>query len=184
MIFMCQFVSMPQFDGKIIGKNIKSLREASGLSQLDFSHLVEISRRSIANIEAGTGSNSLDLLDRIFTFFNIKIGDTLKKEIQIPIDFRERLIANHKNNKPLLILLRKQPNISYAINYKLLKSGFINTPKEVNEIKGFFEQYGWNYLGTSISNGLKREAGKIRIGEHSSKKNTNVYSKMETGTEV
>jgi len=171
---------MAQFDRKIIGKNIKSLREASGLSQLDFSHLVDISRRSIANIEAGTGNNNLDHLDNIFSFFNVKINDILKKEIQIPINFRESLIANHKNNKPLLILLGKQPNITYAIKYKLLKSDFINTPKEVNEIKLFFEQYGWGYLGTSISNGLKREADKILISKHEFKKNTNVYSKKRT----
>ena len=88
MIYVCQFVSMTQFDRKIIGKNIKSLREASGLSQLDFSHLVDISRRSIANIEAGEGSSNLDLLDKIFTFFSVKISDALKKEIQISINFR------------------------------------------------------------------------------------------------
>ncbi len=180
MIYVCQFVLMAQFDRKIIGKNIKSLREASGLSQLDFSHLVDISRRSIANIEAGTGGNNLDMLDRIFSFFNIKISDTLKKEIQIPINFRETLISNHKNNKPLLLLLGKKPNITYAIKYKLLKSDFINLPKEVNEIKLFFEQYGWVYLGTSISNALKREHDRIWIGEHKFKKNTYVYSKIDT----
>ncbi len=177
MIYLCQFVSMAQFDRTIIGKNIKSLREAAGLSQLDFSHLVEISRRSIANIEAGLGGNNLDHLDRIFSFFHVKINDSLKKEIQIPLNFRENLIANHRNNKPLLILLGKQPNIAYAIKYKLLKSDFLDIPKEVNEIKLFFEQYGWQYLGTSISNGLKRESDKILITEHPSKKSTNVYSK-------
>jgi len=179
MILLRQFAPMAQFDTKIIGENIKSLREAAGLSQLDFSHLLEISRRSLAKIEAGTGSNNLDMLDRVFTFFNVKISDALTKEIQVPLDFREKLIAVHKNNKPLLILLRKQPNITYAIKYKLLKSDFIDTAKEVNAIKGFFKQYGWNYLGTSISNGLKRESGEILISEHSTKKNTNVYSKIK-----
>jgi len=179
MIFLCQFVAMTQFDTKIIGENIKSLREAAGLSQLDFSHLLDISRRSLAKIEAGIGSNNLDMLDRIFTFFNVKLSDALTKEIKTTQDFREKLIAVHKNNKPLLILLKKQPNITYAIKYKLLKSDFIDTPKEVNDIKEFFKQFGWNYLGTSISNGLKRESSEIMINEHSSKKNTNVYSKIK-----
>jgi transcriptional regulator with XRE-family HTH domain len=178
MIYICQFVSMAQFDRKIIGENIKALREASGLSQQDFSHLVEISRRSIANIEAGNGGNNLDLLDRISTFFNVKISDILNKGINVPLNFRENLLSYHKNSEPLLILLSKQPNITYAIKYKLLKSDFLDTPKEVNEIKWFFEQCGWKYLGTSISNGLKREKEKILISEHNLKKNTNVYSKL------
>ncbi|WP_175470574.1 helix-turn-helix domain-containing protein [Pedobacter hartonius] len=168
---------MAQFDRKIIGENIKALREASGLSQQDFSHLVEISRRSIANIEAGNGGNNLDLLDRISTFFNVKIADILKKEINLTLNFRENLLSYHKNNEPLLILLNKQPNITYAIKYKLLKSDFLDTPKEVNEIKSFFAQYGWKYLGTSISNALKREQDKIIVTRHELKRNTNIYSK-------
>lgn len=169
---------MAQFDRKIIGENIKALREASGLSQQDFSHLVEISRRSIANIEAGNGGNNLDLLDRMSTFFNVKISDILKKEINVPLNFREYLISYHKNNEPLFILLSKQPNISYAIKYKLLRSNFLDTPREVNEIRSFFEQCGWKYLGTSISNALRREGTNILIRVHDVKKSTNVYLKL------
>ena len=166
---------MAQFDRQILGKNIKLLREGAGLSQHDFSTLVDISKRSLANIEAGRTSTNLDLLDKILSIFNYEIEEICKKKIEIPIDFRETLIKLHKKNHSLTKLLDQQPNIVYAIKFKLLKSDFVDQPKEISHIKSFFKQFEWSYKGTSISNALKRMPDFIEIRRHETKGNTNVY---------
>jgi hypothetical protein len=74
-------------------------------------------------------------------------------------------------------ILNCSPEIVYAIEFKLLKSDFIDQPKEISQIKSFFERFGWKYSGTSISNALKRMPDLIEIRQHETKKNTNIYLK-------
>lgn len=167
---------MTKFDKRIIGINIKCLREALGLSQVDFSHLVGVSPGTITNIEYGRASNNLSTIERILVFFNLEVDALLNQEISIPLNFRETILSYHKTNKELLNLLDRQPTIVYAIKYKLLKSDFLDIPREISEVKTYFEQFGWSFLGTSISNSLKRMANVIRIEEHPTKKNTSIYS--------
>lgn len=166
---------MEKSDKELIGRNIKLLRNAAGLSQHDLSTLIDISKRTIANIESGKTRHSLDVLDEILSFFNCNLEDIRSKEIILPIDFRERLISYHSTNKTLSNLLTKSPTIVYAIEFKLLKSDFIDQPKEISQIKSFFQKLGWTYKGTSISNALRRRPDLIEIRKHESKGNTNVY---------
>jgi transcriptional regulator with XRE-family HTH domain len=168
---------MAKFDRRLIGDNIRLLREAMGISQLNFSHLIDISLRTIANIEAGIGTGNLNTLERILTFFNLEVDNLVNHQVHIPLDFREKIIERHKSNKELLNLLLRKPTIVYAIKYKLLKSDFLNTAREINEVKAYFERFGWSFLGTSISNALKRMPDQINIEPHPSKKGTSVYSK-------
>lgn len=166
---------MAKSDKELIGKNIKLLRNAAGLSQHDLSTLIDISKRTIANIESGKTRHSLDVLDEILSFFNCDLEDIRSKEVVVPIDFREQLIAYHARNKTLSNLLTKSPTIVYAIEFKLLKSDFLDSPKEIGQIKLFFEKLGWQYSGPSISNALSRRNELIEIRKHESKGNTNVY---------
>ncbi len=168
---------MNRLDKTILGKNVKALREAVGVSQHDFSALIDISKRSLANIELGTTNISADLLSNISSFYNLTIDELTAKDLKIQNCFREKIIEYHEDNDAYLIILNKRPNLTYAINHKLLNSGFLEKQREVNEIKLFFEKLGWNYLGTSVSNALKREKSKIKIEPHRSKKGTFVYSK-------
>lgn len=170
---------MNHFDREIIGRNIKALREAVALSQHDFSSLIEISKRSLASIEAGTANSNFELVQKVLEFFNYKIENIVKNKLKISENFREQLIDFHKNNRHFLNILSKKPNLTYAINYKLLKTNFLSKPREVNDIKLFFEELGWLYLGTSISNALKRMPDLIRIETHPTKKGTFVYSKRK-----
>ncbi|MBB5647662.1 helix-turn-helix domain-containing protein [Pedobacter cryoconitis] len=162
----------------IIGNNVKSLRIALGLSLLNFSIVTELSKASVINIESGKTGYNLNLLDNIILFSRQSLSD-LSNENYVPTDdLRDKLINHYKNNPEFISILSQTPEIVYAVKYKLLKSDFINSPKEINEIKIFFEQFGWKYLGTSISNTLKRLPAKILISKHPSKKNTHVYSKI------
>ncbi len=175
MICLCQFVSMAKFDKKIIGRNVKLLRESLGLSQVDFSHLVDVSPGTITNLEYGRAPNSLNTLEKFLIFFGIEMEELLYREISIPADFRESIINKHKTNKELINLLHRRPTIVYAIKFKLLKSDFLDKPKEIGEVKAYFEEFGWSFLGTSISNALKRMPDLIEIRKHPTKLNTNEY---------
>lgn len=170
---------MTKFDKKIIGTNVKLLREALGLSQVDFSHLVEVSPGTITNLEYGRSPNSLNTLVKFMFFFNVGMDDLLYREISIPVDFRESFSNKHKTNKELFNLLHKRPTIVYAIKFKLLKSDFLDKPKEIGEVKAYFEKFGWSFLGTSISNALKRMPDLIEIRKHQTKLNTNEYSRKK-----
>lgn len=162
----------------IIGKNVKAIRVALGLSLLNFSFLTGLSKASIINIESGKTGYNLNLLDNIILFSKQSLGDLSNENYKPTDNLRDRLITQYKNNPEFSSILKQTPEIVYAVSYKLLKSDFINEPKEINEIKIFFEQFGWVYLGTSISNALKRLPAKIHISQHPSKKNTNLYSKI------
>ncbi|WP_461791637.1 helix-turn-helix domain-containing protein [Pedobacter sp.] len=168
---------MNRFDRTVFGRNVKSLREALGISQHDFSSLIDISKRTLASIEAGATNISIDLLSVISSFFNISIDNLADSKLIVPHNFSEIIREVHKNKTSYLIILNKRPNLTYAINNILLVADFIEKPKEINEIKLFFEKHGWEYLGTSISNALKRQEGKIKIEPHPTKKRTFVYSK-------
>lgn len=168
---------MNKFDRKIVGKNIRRLRDAIGISQHDFSSIIDISKRSMASIELGITNTSASLLSTISSFYSLKSDDLSNAELEIKDNFREEIIELHKNNPSYQTILKKRPNLTYAINYKLLKTTFLDNPKEVNDIKIFLKKLNWHYLGTSLSNALKREKDKIKIEPHPTKKGTFVYSK-------
>lgn len=60
---------------KIIGKNVKEARKSIGLSQLDFSNKIGLSRTSVANIERGIHCTTVDNLMRICKITGVSIND-------------------------------------------------------------------------------------------------------------
>ncbi|WP_461789684.1 helix-turn-helix domain-containing protein [Pedobacter sp.] len=168
---------MERFDRPLFGRNVKILREALGISQHDFSSLIDISKRTLANIEAGATNISIDLLSAISSFFGLSIDSLSDPKLLVPSNFRDKVKELHKNKSAYQIILNKKPNLTFAINQLLLPSSFLNAGREINEVKLFFEKLGWEYLGTSISNALKRQKNKIKIESHPTKKGTFVYSK-------
>lgn len=105
-----------------IGKNIKRLRKAQGLTQEELSAKAEISKNHLSRIETGTGSMSLDSLivianalnttpdsillgeynitpDRAFLFMRDKLNDLTSDEITFimkSIDMFRELKINRK----------------------------------------------------------------------------------------
>lgn len=168
---------MDRFDRTILGNNVKLLREALGFSQHDFSSLIDISKRTLASIESGATNISVDLLSVLSSFFNLTIDSLTNSNLTVPKNFRATIKDLHKHKPAYQTIINKRPNLTYAINHQLLTTNFLDNAKEVNEIKLFFEKLEWKYLGTSISNALKREKNKIKIEPHPTKKGTFVYSK-------
>jgi transcriptional regulator with XRE-family HTH domain len=170
---------MQQTARRIIGNNVGTLREALGLSQIKFAIVVGISRASLINIESGKTGYNLNLLDNILTFAHYySIGDISKEAFVVRNDFREKLINIYKDNSTVNVILSGVPTIVYAVQYKLLKGKFLEVPKEINEIRLFFNKFGWYFKGPSIQNTLRRMDKYILIQPHPIKKNTNIYSKI------
>ena len=164
---------------KIIGANVKSLRETLGLSQIKFAILTGISRASIVNIESGKSGYNLNLIDSILTFSNYNIEDITKQNFHLPSDFREILTEHYKENLDIYAALKEKPTIVYAIKYRLMQSSFLEQPREISEIRAFFGEMGWNFLGTSIQNALRRMPSSILIEKQDGKENTFLYSKRQ-----
>jgi transcriptional regulator with XRE-family HTH domain len=162
---------------KLIGRNVKAIRKALGLSQLTFSILTGISKASIINIESGKKGYNLNLLDNIIAFSRYSLNDLSNPEFIPENDLREILAKIYKNHPTYFKILNQTPEIVYAVINKLLKDDFLNSPKEINDVKKYFEQFGWFYKGPSISNALKRMPKLVEINKHSIKKNTNIYLK-------
>lgn len=162
---------------KTISRNILTVRQTLGLSQIKFALLCGISRASLINIESTNTGYNLNLLDRILGFCNLSMEKLSMQEFTLPDNFREKLIELYKNNSAVYVILNSKPPITYAVKEKLLKGNFLNTPKEINQIKTFFEGLGWSFNGPSIQNTLKRMPQFISIEQHKTKKNTNLYSK-------
>ena len=164
---------------KIIGANVKALREASGLSQIKFAILTGLSRASIVNIETGRAGYNIDLLNDILAFYNYKLEDISRDYMRIPDNLRDILAKYHKDDLGRWVTLSEKPTIAYAIKYRLLKTPFLDNPKEISEIKFFFDQIGWRFLGTSIQNALKRMPNLIIVENHPTKANTYMYSRRQ-----
>lgn len=170
---------MNKIDTKFIGINVRALREALGLSQHHFALLLDISSRSVPNIESGEKNIDVEILGKIKNVFFMYSRDELcNGKIEITSNLREQIVTHFRELKPeISTLLSKDPTIVFAIKFKLLKSDFLEQYRETNEIKKYFEKLGWNYKGPSITNALTRMPDLIETKKHENKANTNLYKK-------
>lgn len=161
-----------------ISRNIVELRDALGLSQKDFSILANIASSTLINIESGKKSFKISTLNGIFVFTKIRLEELSKASFVPPKNLREKLTEKYKNEPSIYVILSKEPSIPYAIKYKLLKTDFLDQPKETRQIAKFFlDNYGWKYKGNSIHSTIRRLTHLIEINPHPSKGGTNLYSR-------
>lgn len=161
----------------IIGNNVKKVRKELALSLLNFSILCSLSKASIVNIEAGKNGYNLNLLDSISDFTKYSFKELSDENFKPSRNLREKLLEAHKQNNTFHTILNQKPNIAYAITNKILNSRFLDTPKEIREVKEYLGRMGWIYNGVSISVALKRMPDVIKIEPHPTKKGTFLYSK-------
>lgn len=74
---------MDNFD-KIIGKNIKTLREKMGINQNELADMIGVKREMVSYYETGTREIPIILLEKLADFFRVDLGDLMedKPEIQ------------------------------------------------------------------------------------------------------
>ena len=80
---------------KLLGKRIKALRNAKGLTQEDIADKIGISRQKYARVESGTNSITLDILVKIAKELNVQVGDITKVLEEMPvIEYRAGIEKN------------------------------------------------------------------------------------------
>jgi len=161
-------------------KNVAEIRDAIGLSQKDFASLAGISRATLINIESGNKPIKVTSLDKIAGFSTIGLDKLSKSSFKPPVNLREKLLQLYKNSPEIYVTLSGTPSIPYIIKYKVIKTDFLNTPKERGKIVKFIEDnYGWKISGNSLTNALKRMPHLIKIEPHPTKGGTNLYSRRK-----
>ncbi len=171
---------MKEVSRTIIGRNVKAIRLSLGLSLLKFSLATGISKASLVNVESGKNGYNLNLLDNILKFTNFTLTKLANETFKPNKNLREELLEKHKFNKDVQSYFFDQaPEIVYAIKHKLLSSDFFQSPREIREVRAYFESLGWHYKGTSISNALKRLNTQVLITAHPVKKNTFLYKSKQ-----
>lgn len=162
----------------VLSGNVTELRDALGLSQQDFALLVNISRTTLGNMESGRANFKISSLEGILNFTSITLEDLSKSSFEPPKNLREKLVEKFRSDLSVSVILNKEPSIPYCIKYKLLKTSFLDTPRETRQIVEFFEnKFGWIFKGNSLHAALKRMSDVIEIFPHPSKHATNLYSK-------
>jgi transcriptional regulator with XRE-family HTH domain len=148
-----------------IGINLKRLRKATDLSQDELATLIPISERSIAKIEKGDPKVGVSILNILLDFFDLASLEELSdSDLYIDNDLRKKLAIHHQETHPeYLKSLTKTPRIVYAIDFYLLPSKALKIPMEVKEIREyFFDNFGWDFNPSSVSNALQRKSDKIK----------------------
>lgn len=166
---------MDTTDLVIIGTNVKELRDALGLSQHNFSLIIGISRTTLAGTEVGNIQFISNSIKKILQFTGLDMEMLESKDFVPPENIREKLTERYKHVPSIYVILSGEPTIAYGIKYKLLKTDFLDTPKETKEIKRFFDEMGWKFKGNSLHTALKRMPELIDVLPHPTKKRTNVY---------
>lgn len=151
---------MPKINQEILGENLRASREALPLTREQLADMLQISVGSIVSLEGGLRSTTFRIQNLILDFFGYTFDKVGYEKLEIPFNFREIIIERHSGNKAFSVLLTKVPTIPFAIQYKLLKGNFLDSPKETQQIKKFFDDLGWVWEGTAIATALSRSQNK------------------------
>lgn len=169
---------MAIFDKDLIKENLFILLDFSGLSDITFANLLDISSKQVKRLRKGEAEFSIDNINKACDFFSQSRQEINAREISPKISFRDNLIFIHKDNTEYSTILAKRPSITFAINFELFEHPlFLEGKLTVNEIGKIFKDKGWTFASSYISLAMKRNLDKIKIEPHPTKKGTFVYSK-------
>lgn len=154
---------MTYLNKELITNNIFKLLEYSGLTDLVFANLLDISEKQIRLIKNSKAEFSIDGINKACDFFQKPFAIINLKEINIDRMFRDKLILAHKNNVEYSTILEKRPSITYAINFELLyNEKFKLKGLGISEIRELFKTRGWEFSSGYISTSMTRNSDRIK----------------------
>lgn len=154
---------MANLNKELIRRNIFRLLDDSGLTDLSFANLLDVSEKQIRLIKKNQAEFSIDDINKACDFFRKSINTINSKEVDIDPTLRDKLVIAHKNNTEYSILLETQPSITYAINYELFHNEDFKTKGlGTGKIKELFKKRGWDFKSGYVSTAMARNADKIK----------------------
>ncbi|MGK6352228.1 hypothetical protein [Parapedobacter sp. DT-150] len=167
---------MANLNKEMIRQNIFKLLDYSGLTDVSFANLLDVSDKQIKRIKKSEAAFSFDNINKSCDFFGKSLSSINNKEVEVDRRFRDKLIAKHKGNTEYSKILEERPSITYAINFELLENeSFKTSGLDVSSISHIFEERGWEYSSSYISLAMNRNAERIARQPHPSKPRRYVY---------
>lgn len=172
-----RFADMANLNKELIRQNIFQLLDDSGLTDLAFANLLDLSEKQIRLIKKKEAEFSIDDINKACDFFRKSINNLNTKEIEADYNLRNKLILAHKKNTEYSTLFDDSPSITYAINYELMHNEEFRTKGlGVGEIKELFEERDWNFDSSYISTAMARNADRIKSIPNPKRKGWNLYT--------
>jgi transcriptional regulator with XRE-family HTH domain len=76
----CYFTRMPDKESSILGSNVRTLREARGMTQAQMAKLAKLPRATWANLETGTSNPTLSVLLRVSQSLGVSFEELLRPQ--------------------------------------------------------------------------------------------------------
>jgi len=175
---MCdEICCMANLNKELIRQNIFQLLDDSGLTDLAFANLLDLSEKQIRLIKKKEAEFSIDDINKSCDFFRKTINNLNTKQIETDYNLRDTLILAHKKNPEYSTLLEDNPSITYAINYELLRNEEFRTKGlGSGKIRELFEKRGWNFKSGYISTAMVRNADRIKSIPNPKRKGWYLYT--------
>ncbi|KLT63908.1 hypothetical protein [Pedobacter sp. BMA] len=148
---------MQNLNLRIITANIFDLLEHSGLTDLAFVYIIEISDKQLRLIRNGKAEFGIDEINKAAAFFLVTINELNEGPIEIESEYREILASIHSKNYNYAAVLELRPSITHALRFGLAgNSVFEKVGLTTGEMKQAFLEKGWAFQSKYISTGIAR----------------------------
>jgi len=155
---------MKNLNKKFITKNILNLIDYSGITDAEFSNLIDVSTKQVKRIKKGDAELTLENINLAAKFFDTSISRLNSQDIEYEYLYRLKLLKKHRYQLEYFAILNKRPSISYAIQYYLIyNSKFKNEGLIISEIKELLLAIKWNYTSAYLSNAMSRNQDLVEI---------------------
>ncbi|MBK8350083.1 MAG: helix-turn-helix transcriptional regulator [Saprospiraceae bacterium] len=121
------------------GKNVRFLRKAKKMTLLSLSDALKISKSAISDYEIGHTLPSLDVVQKISSFFDVPMDDLYNSEISELFENNNDVLTRKKDDAVERIKNVELENEKYVFNLKLLAQKLESTQLQIQMLKQLLE---------------------------------------------
>ena len=121
-----------------LAKNLKNLRKQKGLSQIDFSADIGLSRSTVANWETGERQPDIEMIIRLAEYFGVTLDELILQKMRLPIS-------------------------RYSENLRFLRKKHGMTQEKMAGLLGYKGKQGYNAIETGKSKATVDDLTKLSI---------------------
>lgn len=165
----------------IIGKNLDSLLQQSGITITGLAYAIDMSVNHLRTIRLGKASISSRTAGKISDFFEIDVSLLFSsKPIKLKnikgINTIGRFYEDNSKNVEFFINSKEETSLMYFLRTELLKSDFLKVEHDVKEIKNYCsKQFQRSYTSKALSAQLLRLSQEGHLERSRKFANSSVY---------